>query len=33
MHKSKIKLPKRTAKARFDDQAGLRRMTFVAGRY
>jgi polyphosphate kinase 2 (PPK2 family) len=33
MHKSKIKLPKRTAKARIDDQAGLRRMTFVAGRY
>ena len=33
MNKSKIKLPKRPAKGRFDDQAGLRGMTFVAERY
>ena len=33
MQKSKIKLPKRTAKGRYDDQAGLRRGTFVAERY
>ena len=33
MRKSKIKLSKRLAKGRFDDQAGLRGMTFVAERY
>src|SRR5882757_6361049 len=33
MQKSKVKLPKRSAKRRFDDQAGLRGMMFVAERY
>jgi polyphosphate kinase len=33
MKKSEVKLPKRSAKKKFDDQAGLRGMTFVAERY
>jgi polyphosphate kinase 2 len=33
VQKDKIKLPKRTNKGRYDDQAGLRGMTFVTGRY
>jgi polyphosphate kinase 2 len=33
MQKDKIKLPKRSDKGRYNDQAGLRRMTFVAERY
>jgi hypothetical protein len=33
VRRNKIKLPKRPAKGRFNDQAGLRRMTFVAERY
>ena len=33
IHKNKVKLPKRSVKERFDDQAGLRGMTFVAERY
>jgi hypothetical protein len=33
MKKSKVKLPKRRVKGRFDDQAGLRGMTFVEERY
>ena len=33
MKKSKVKLPKRSAKKKFDDQAGLRGMTFVEERY
>jgi polyphosphate kinase 2 len=31
--KDKVKLPKRSTKGRYDDQAGLRGMTFVAERY
>ena len=33
MPKHKIKLPKRSNKGRYDDQAGLSKMTFVAERY
>jgi polyphosphate kinase 2 len=33
MQKSKIKLPKRAGKGRYDDQTGLRGMAFVAERY
>jgi hypothetical protein len=33
MKKDKIKLPKRPAKGRYDDQAGLRGMDFVEERY
>src|ERR1700716_496904 len=33
MNKDKIKLPKRPAKGRYDDQAGLRGMDFVEERY
>jgi len=33
MHKNKIKLPKRSQKGRYNDQAGLRGMTFIAERY
>jgi polyphosphate kinase 2 len=33
MQKDKIKLPKRSNKGRYDDQAGLSGMTFVAERY
>lgn len=33
MQKNKIKLPKRSGKGRYDDQAGLRGMAFVAERY
>ena len=31
--REKIKLPKRSSKGRYDDQAGLRRMAFVEERY
>jgi polyphosphate kinase 2 len=33
VQKDQIKLPKLTNKGRYDDQAGLRGMTFVTGRY
>jgi len=33
MPKHKVKLPKRSNKGRYDDQAGLSKMTFVAERY
>ena len=33
MQKDKVKLPERSDKGRYNDQAGLRRMTFVAERY
>jgi polyphosphate kinase 2 len=33
MQKDKVKLPKRSDKGRYSDQAGLRGMTFVAERY
>jgi len=33
MQKDKVKLPKRSAKGRYDDQAGLRGLTFVTDRY
>jgi polyphosphate kinase 2 len=33
LQKNKIKLPKRSGKGRYDDQAGLRGMTFVTGHY
>ena len=33
IHKDKVRLPKRSDKGRYDDQAGLRGMTFVAERY
>lgn len=33
IQKDKIKLPKRSSNARYDDQAGLRGMTFVTERY
>lgn len=33
LRRSKVKLPKRSSKGRYNDQAGLRGMTFVAERY
>jgi polyphosphate kinase 2 len=33
MKKDKVKLPKRSDKGRYNDQAGLRRMTFIVERY
>jgi polyphosphate kinase 2 len=33
MQKDKVKLPERSDKGRYNDQAGLRRITFVAERY
>jgi polyphosphate kinase len=33
MQKDKVKLPKRPDKGRYNDQAGLRGMTFVEERY
>ena len=33
MQKDKVKLPKRSDKGRYNDQAGLRRVKFVAQRY
>jgi hypothetical protein len=33
MQKDKVKLPKRSDKGHYSDQAGLRGMTFVAERY
>jgi polyphosphate kinase len=31
--REKVKLPRRSSKGRYDDQASLRRMTFVEERY
>ncbi len=33
MRKDKVKLPKRSNKGRYNDQAGLRRMNFVSERH